>query len=98
MTTAGAEELGCSIVTPAPPGDSHIRTVRIDDQARACDVLAACAVRAKLLPGRVRVGFRYFNDDTDVSPFLLALRAARPGSQVRPGAAAIATAGIPAYE
>jgi selenocysteine lyase/cysteine desulfurase len=74
---AGAEDLGYSIVTPAPPGDSHILTVRIKDPVRASDALTAYAVRAKLLPGRVRVGFHYFNDDSDVSRFLLALRTAR---------------------
>lgn len=74
---AGAEELGYSVITPAPEGDSHILTVRINDPARISGALAAGSVRARLLPGCVRAGFHYFNDDSDVSRFLLALRAAR---------------------
>jgi selenocysteine lyase/cysteine desulfurase len=74
---AGAEELGYSVITPAPAGDSHILSVRVKDPARISDALAAASVRARLLPGYVRAGFHYFNDDSDVSGFLLALRAAR---------------------
>lgn len=74
---AGAEELGYSVVTPAPEGESHILSVRIKDPARISGALAAASVRARLLQGCVRAGFHYFNDDSDVSRFLLALRAAR---------------------
>jgi selenocysteine lyase/cysteine desulfurase len=74
---AGAEELGYSVITPAPEGDSHILAVRVNDPPRITDALAAASVRARLLPGCVRAGFHYFNDDSDVSRFLLALRAAR---------------------
>jgi selenocysteine lyase/cysteine desulfurase len=81
-TRAGAAELGYRVLTPAEPADSHILVLAAENDADTEAVAAACRehrVRAGISGGRVRLGFHYFNDATDVATVLAALRVARGG-------------------
>ncbi|RBQ16682.1 aminotransferase [Spongiactinospora rosea] len=55
-------------------GQSHIAVVRVTDPAAVSAQLARDGVRATLLGDRLRVGFHYFNNNSDVERAASALR------------------------
>ncbi|MFP3988179.1 aminotransferase class V-fold PLP-dependent enzyme [Streptomyces sp. E11-3] len=71
---AGARELG--IQRAASGRQSQIAVVRTEDAGRLTKELAAARIRASALADRLRVGFHYFNDRTDVEAALAAIRKA----------------------
>jgi selenocysteine lyase/cysteine desulfurase len=56
---------------------SHIAVVKADDADRLAKELAARRIRATALADRLRVGFHYFNDQSDLETLLAAVRSAR---------------------
>ncbi|KIF79435.1 hypothetical protein QR77_34375 [Streptomyces sp. 150FB] len=72
--TEAARALGHPV--PAPGEPSHVAVVRHSSATRLAREFTAAGVRASVLPDRLRVGFHYFNDDSDVATALAALRSA----------------------
>ncbi|WP_406631403.1 aminotransferase class V-fold PLP-dependent enzyme [Amycolatopsis sp. WGS_07] len=71
--TSEAEALGLRPVHDGP--QSHIVVLRTDHADRIAQALAAHGIRATALGDRVRFGFHYFNDDTDIAAVTRALAA-----------------------
>lgn len=66
-----ALEAGATAVSTGRP--SHIAAVHVSDPASVSARLRSGRVRARLLGGRLRVGFHYFNNDQDVAAAVRAL-------------------------
>jgi selenocysteine lyase/cysteine desulfurase len=66
-----ALEAGATPVSTGRP--SHIAAVHVSDPASVSARLRSGRVRARLLGGRLRVGFHYFNNDQDVAAAVRAL-------------------------
>jgi selenocysteine lyase/cysteine desulfurase len=69
--TGGAQEIGLRRVTDAPP--SQIVVLESGRADQAADRLREHGVRATALGDRIRFGFHYFNDESDVQAALGAL-------------------------
>jgi selenocysteine lyase/cysteine desulfurase len=68
---AGARAAGA---VPVGDGTSHIAAVQVADPASLLARLESAGIRAVALGDRLRVGFHYFNDDSDVGAILRMLQ------------------------
>jgi selenocysteine lyase/cysteine desulfurase len=59
---------------PVGDGTSHIAAVRVTDSRSLLARLQSSGIRAAALGDRLRLGFHYFNNDSDVEAILRALR------------------------
>lgn len=71
---ARAADTGATPIAVEGSGQSHIAVVRVADPAAVSARLARGGVRATLLGDRLRVGFHYFNNSSDVERAAAALR------------------------
>ena len=59
---------------PVGDGPSHIAAIRVADSRALLARLRSSRIRAAALGDRLRVGFHYFNSDSDVEAILRVLR------------------------
>ncbi len=79
LTLAAAFRDGAGAAGAVPVGDgtSHIAAVRVADPPWQLARLRSAGIRAAALGDRLRVGFHYFNNGSDVEAILRVLREAR---------------------
>jgi selenocysteine lyase/cysteine desulfurase len=79
LTLAAAFRDGARAARAMPVGDgsSHIAAVRVADPQWLLARLRSAGIRAAALGDRLRAGFHYFNNDSDVEAILRVLREAR---------------------